>query len=413
MGPITLFDKSFLQSLRVDESVWFDAFFITVVCPIFYVETLADLSKSVPSDRTPEREVQIIAEKFPSIGGMPCSFHEDLVIGELLGYKVPMDFRVPISGGHRVRTDDKDGAVFEHSPESQAFSRWQKGEYRELDYLIAQHWRKSLVALDLTASAKEFKEIGITPESCKTLKDAKSMAEGVIGGVGAVRMKPSLDILGIPKELYAPILSRWHRSGNPLMVDFAPYTAHVMTVDLFFNIALAANLISSQRPSNRVDVSYLYYLPFCQIFVSTDRLHQRCAPLFLRDDQGFVWGQDFKIGLGDIDEYYKGLPESEKEGEVYSFARVPPDIGTGQVAGLWDRFLPGWRERVGQQIEGQEAINADIMKQIENMKTAVPVDKPEMDADLEQVLIKRSVRRQRGSWTLISQDEASAEDELD
>ena len=46
-GPITLFDKSFLQSLNLDESVWFDHFFLTNVCPLFYVETLADLGKPV------------------------------------------------------------------------------------------------------------------------------------------------------------------------------------------------------------------------------------------------------------------------------------------------------------------------------------------------------------------------------
>lgn len=47
IGPIFLFDKSFLQSLSVDESVWFNNFFICNVCPIFYCETLADLGKSV------------------------------------------------------------------------------------------------------------------------------------------------------------------------------------------------------------------------------------------------------------------------------------------------------------------------------------------------------------------------------
>ena len=36
MGPITLFDKSFLQAISLDEAVWFDRF----VCPVFYVETL-------------------------------------------------------------------------------------------------------------------------------------------------------------------------------------------------------------------------------------------------------------------------------------------------------------------------------------------------------------------------------------
>src|SRR5258705_7856842 len=45
MGPITLFDKSFLQAISLDEAVWFDRFFMPVVCPVFYVETLGDLGK--------------------------------------------------------------------------------------------------------------------------------------------------------------------------------------------------------------------------------------------------------------------------------------------------------------------------------------------------------------------------------
>lgn len=42
MGPTVLFDKSALQALSMDESVWFDTFFGVNVVPIFYVETLAD-----------------------------------------------------------------------------------------------------------------------------------------------------------------------------------------------------------------------------------------------------------------------------------------------------------------------------------------------------------------------------------
>lgn len=45
MAPTALFDKSFLQALNVDEAVLLDAFFLPVICPMFYVETLADLSK--------------------------------------------------------------------------------------------------------------------------------------------------------------------------------------------------------------------------------------------------------------------------------------------------------------------------------------------------------------------------------
>ena len=47
MGPITIFDKSALQALSMDEAVWFDAFFLANVVPVFYVETLADLEKEI------------------------------------------------------------------------------------------------------------------------------------------------------------------------------------------------------------------------------------------------------------------------------------------------------------------------------------------------------------------------------
>ena len=65
MGPLTLFDKSFLQALSTDEAVWFDNFFYPVVAPLFYIETLADLYKRPRDGKTPEEEVGIIAAKTP------------------------------------------------------------------------------------------------------------------------------------------------------------------------------------------------------------------------------------------------------------------------------------------------------------------------------------------------------------
>ena len=70
MGPNTLFDKSFLQSLSADEAVWFDHISLQVVCPIFYVETLADLAKE-PGKRSVEDIVADISRKFPEWSGAP------------------------------------------------------------------------------------------------------------------------------------------------------------------------------------------------------------------------------------------------------------------------------------------------------------------------------------------------------
>lgn len=104
MGPTALFDKSFLQSLTLDESVFFDQFFHTIICPLFHVETLADLEKAVREGRTPEDEVGIIADKVPQMHSAPTLSHKELAIQNLIGNAVPMDGRMVLAGKPRPRT---------------------------------------------------------------------------------------------------------------------------------------------------------------------------------------------------------------------------------------------------------------------------------------------------------------------
>ena len=104
---------------------------------------------------------------------------------------------------------------------------------------------------------------------------------------------------------------------------------HMFSVDFFFHLAIAADLISRVRPEgkadNKVDIAYLYYLPFCMVFVSSDNLHKRVVPLFLRPDQSFVEGPDLKADLKRIDDYYTQLPKEQTDQGVYKFATSPPD----------------------------------------------------------------------------------------
>jgi len=109
MGPILIFDKSFLQSLSIDESVWLDNFFISNICPIFFSETLADLEKSVRKGRTPEQEVRIISNKTPEMSIAINTFHQDLCFANLNGYEVKMDRRPILSGGKAVQSENKKG----------------------------------------------------------------------------------------------------------------------------------------------------------------------------------------------------------------------------------------------------------------------------------------------------------------
>jgi hypothetical protein len=97
--------------------------------------------------------------------------------------------------------------------------------------------------------------------------------------------------------------------------------------------------------SNRTDIGYLMYVPFCQVFVSSDKLHRSCAPHFLRPDQTFVWGPDLKADLKHLVAYYEALPETEKEEDLAYIAPTPPVDTDGLVGRLWDRYLRSWRDR--------------------------------------------------------------------
>lgn len=264
MGPTALFDKSFLQSLSIDESVWFDHFFLPIVSPLFFVETLADLAKQRKrGSRTPEDEVRIIADKTPVLSGAPCVHHVQLCIANLLGHEAPHLGQIPVAGGRPVRgANGKPGVVFENSPEAEAFSRWQRGQFHEIEHDIASNWRVMLSELNLQEVAQRMRSLGITPQTCRSVKDAYGVAAAVVHSRNEPEQQIGLlfSFVHIPQHLRAEIVHRWSQAGFPPLAEYASYAAHVLMVEIFFQIALAANLISAERPSNRADIAYLFWV---------------------------------------------------------------------------------------------------------------------------------------------------------
>lgn len=409
MGPITLFDKSFIQSLSLDESVWFDHFFLTNVCPLFYVETLADLDKSGLKGRSPEEEVRIIADKFPEMNSGPCAHHVDLCIANLQGFDVPMTGQIPLAHARLVMHEGRPSAFSEESPVAQAFSRWQAGNYLEVEHLFARAWRDALVDLDLDNRRDLFEAIGIDTETCRTLEDARNLAASVISSDEAPLnyLNYGFTGLGVPATEQAKILSRWESLGNPKIQDFARYAAFMLSVELFFDIALETGLISPNPPANRIDIAYLFYLPFCMAFTSSDRLHRRTAPLFLRHNQEFIWGPDLKVSLSEINLFFSLYPDSEKEKGLNRLAPFPPTSVDTLVSELWDRHLPSWRDGPKPDPTVPKQVPTDIISKVDQIQQAQPI-KPDPDTfrteDIESITIKRVVRRRKGTWYQIPKD---------
>ena len=321
IGPILIFDKSFLQSLNVDEAVWLDNFFLTVITPLFFVETLADLEKEVHRGRTPEQVVGSLAYKTPDLQSYMAAHHGTLLWADLHGQKVPMDGRIPRAGGRYVTLDGKQGVIYERTPEEEAFARWQRHEFLDLERQIAKVWRRNVTNIDHTGNYALFSGFYGSFRKPKTLADAKHIADTLISLFDEEKaLLFGLSMLGVPAEEHGEIVQRWTAAGKPPLREYAPYFMHMFSVDFFFHLAIAADLISRVRPEgkadNKVDIAYLYYLPFCMVFVSSDNLHKRVVPLFLRADQTFVEGPDLKADLKRIDEYYTQLPKEQTDQSV-------------------------------------------------------------------------------------------------
>src|SRR5215475_6275626 len=118
----------------------------------------------------------------------------------------------------------------------------------------------------------------------KSLAEVKTMTDAYLDGSpqeGVMRF--GLMMLGVPDEAQVEIMQRYQAAGSPPIKNYAPYARHLFGVDLFFHLAIAGDHISRDRPKDKadniVDIAYLYYLPFCFVFVSGDKLHRRTVPL--------------------------------------------------------------------------------------------------------------------------------------
>lgn len=408
MGPIILFDKSFLQGLSVDESVWFDHFFYPVVSPVFFVETLADLYKSPREGRTAEEEVGLIAIKTPQLSGAPCLFHEALCHANLEGYPIPMTGQIPRAGIRIVRKEGKLGGVASESAEARAFHRWQEGKFLAVEREQAMQWRAAIKNIDLESTRHVLKSFLAHSEGCKSIAKAHDLAQQAVRDLARTsgRFDAALELLKVPKDTKKRIKNRWKRLSKPNFDTFSPYAAHVLTVELFFIIAIGANLIASTRPTNRVDIAYLHYLPFCSVFASSDKLHRLCAGVFLRPDQSFVWGLDLKQDLSSIDRHYKLLPEEVRAAGIFEFANHVPDIDLKVMRQLYEKHT---NLKIGANADNNHEVagHGDLLSDSENWHDAPSMgSETKHDEEIETLTIERLVSPVRGSWVQLTRAQA-------
>ena len=415
-GPIVIFDKSLLQSLNQDEAMWLDHFFLTNITPLFFIETLADLEKQVRAGRTPEEVVGNLAYKTPDMQSRPNVHHMTLVAAELLGtFTVEMSLGRPIiSGGKAVMLEGKSGVIYQQTPEEEAFDRWNRGEFLDVERLRAKAWRQALSNFNCDAICERLKS-WLSATKPKTFLDVKRVVDAVVDGVEQETvLRLGLSLFGFLHEAEAQVIGRWQEMGKPAIKTFVPYFTHVLSVDLTFYLAIAANLISPSRKSNRADFAYVYYLPFCMVFTSSDKLHAEIVPLFLRNNQSFVKGADFKADLARLDQHYSALPEEVKNKGAFNFAKYPPTESRFLVTDLWDTHLPIWRRHESESHALTSGEEKKVVEHINRLKEdSIPADtRSVVNDEMDYMLIQRKVFAAKGKWKRFSTEQEKAmEDE--
>lgn len=375
---MAIFDKSFVHSINADEAAVFDMHFMSNITPLFFVEVLADLEKGdLKSDEERTALVRTLAAKTPSFRSYPNIPHAEIVLHELLGDDVEIRGVPLVGGGRRVQSAEGLGTVFEEPPEMRATNRWKDGEFGEDEYAAARSWREML----RRAPEGFVGFVGDNPGrlSFRDLAAVKRMADRLLDRDGYRRrtLRTMLSALGIPPHLHGRIVARWKTAGGPRMADFAPYATHVLTVDLFRVMAMASGHIDPDKTSNYADMAYLYYLPFCEVFISSDKLHRRCVPLFLTGNQQFIWGHELRPELARLVDRYLQDPDLPERGLIgVADKHIMQD--DAYFGPLYQKVHPGHRPPAPGPKLSPEAEKALV----ERLKAAAESPPPEAGADL-------------------------------
>lgn len=340
MGPIIILDKSTLQSLSIDEIVILHKYYLLNTIPVLAIEILGDLKK--PSKHTlSEKKVIELANKLLPFDSKVNVPYKDSIAASLLGHDVKMDRRPVIGGGRSVKTrDGEKGFIFEETPEEKALLRWRNGDFTEAEKILAERWRESTRGVDLESFKKHLKDVYNAIPKFNSLEDLKSFLDGLL-----IRPEYQTNFLtlliyefNLNFDIAQKIFHKWETEGHKTIQTFSPYAFYCFSVNLFFQFGLMNDLIGT-RATNRVDLEYAYYFPFCMVFGSNDKFHELISPFFLKSNQSFIPGQELKADLSAISYKWKSLDEKGRSEWRIKFGSTPPENPKSLSSILWRKYM--------------------------------------------------------------------------
>jgi len=330
-------DKSTFQSLSFDELFRLSCYYKHIITPVLTMEILGDLKKQAQEGKTPpEDRVKDFAKKLFPMETVVNLHYKVLLKGDLLGNPISFDGRPHVGIKKAVASESgMRGYLIEETEEEKSIYKWKDGNFTEADHELSALWRMTTTQEDLLERLKK----SLNPDATIKFADFQELNKFV---TEIITSPPTQEFLlislfqnyDIDAMTSGQIFGRWNQEGKPLIKDFAPFAFHCIKVDTLFLFGLTTGLIGT-RPTNRVDLEYLYYLPFGNIFTSNDKVHKNLVPLLLQDYQKFILGPELKEDLKNIVSFLSTLDIEERR----KFKNIPPIIESSITFQLWKEFF--------------------------------------------------------------------------
>ncbi len=335
MGPPLLLDKSGLQALPQRLLLTLSRYYLLVVPPILVLEVLGDLLKTRQGGK---EWMRMLSEKIRSTRFFVNLDHRDLRVASLRGKPVTMDGR-PVIESEEFDTSLGKAALISETEEHMRLLRWGFEKPTALDEQSANEWKQAIVSVNLEKAKAHLKLSNPEFPRVKSFAELGNAVDGLLRFTDQrVALEMCLEDAHIEDDLRKEVRTRWEKDQSQKLWAFAPYAYHCFRIRMLFHLGLANDLVTT-RSSNTADLIYLYYVPFCNVFSSNDKLHDNFAPLVSRPDQYFIRTDLLRSDFEAIEMFWAHLSLEQKRMWFDRFGHWPPRNGGSFTYRMWMRKM--------------------------------------------------------------------------
>jgi hypothetical protein len=333
MGPTLLLDKSAFQALSQGEMLKISKYFHLNLVDILLWEIMGDFLKQTKTTSS-RNEASILADKVSLIDANQNVNYIHLLVENLLGSYVTMDGRPIVTPDTITQlANGQTGAFIDYTRFCDMIHRWQQDNFTKEDIAIANIWQD--VKTDCKAKANNYLHLltanHIVFPKCTDINDMKLEVDKLLRNpnIQLTFLDMLLSYQGVDSRRKHLIKKRIKQHPYPLQ-KAAPYAFYCMRVFAFFLGSCKHDLLVEKKPDDRIDLEYLFYLPFCEVFSSNDNFHKTLVPQLITDAQVFVSGSELKKGILDID-----IPPIQKETMNSKCVPIPPMAKHSLIRDIW------------------------------------------------------------------------------